>query len=196
MRFRIIPAKNDDEHIAMIACAIVEAIGRDVTLDLAGSPDSVPLVYSVFASLAAREDTQYSYKNALVALDSDDEIAGIIISYDGALLSDLRRPFIEMANKVLGTEFDEATLAPETSSDEIYLDTLCVFERYRGNGLGAKLIDAAAKRHKASGKPLGLLVDYDNAGARNLYVKMGFESVGERPFAGTMMEHMQLFADK
>lgn len=195
MRFRIIPAKNEDEHIAMIACAIVEAIGHEVTLGLAGSPDRVPLVYSVFASLARREDTQYSYRNALVALDSDDEIAGIIISYDGARLYELRRVFIETANNVLGTEFDENTLDPETSSDEIYLDTLCVFERYRGNGLGAKLIEAAAKRHKASGKPVGLLVDYDNPRARSLYVKLGFVPVGERPFAGTMMEHMQLLAD-
>ena len=195
MRFHIVPARNNEEHTAMIACAIVEAIGQDIALGLAGSPDRIPLVYGVFASLAGREDTQYSYRNALVALDSDDEIAGIIISYDGARLRELRKAFIELANNVLGTDFDEATLAEETSPDEIYLDPLCVFDRYRGQGLGGKLIEAAAKRHKASGKPLGLLVDHDNPGARNLYVKMGFKPVGERPFAGTMMEHMQLLDD-
>lgn len=195
MRFRIVPAKNNEEHTAMIACAVVEAIGDELAIHLAGSPDRVPLVYGVFASLAAREDSQYSYRNALVALDPDDEIAGIIVSYDGARLHELRKAFIELANKVLGTEFDEATLEDETSADEIYLDSLCVFERYRGQGLGRKLIEAAARYHKSSGKPLGLLVDYDNPGARNLYVKLGFKPVGERPFAGTVMEHMQLLGD-
>ncbi|MBO5267141.1 MAG: GNAT family N-acetyltransferase [Muribaculaceae bacterium] len=195
MRFRIVPAKNSEEHVAMIACAVVEAIGDELALHLAGSPDRIPLVYAVFSSLAMREDTQYSYKNALVALDPDDEVAGIIVCYDGARLHELRKAFIDLANKTLGTDFDEATLADETSDDEIYLDSLCVFERYRGQGLGAKLIQAAAKRHKESGKPLGLLVDYDNPRARKLYVKLGFRSVGERPFAGTVMEHMQLLDD-
>lgn len=192
MRYRIVPAKNNEVHTAMIACAIVEAIGPEIAQQLAGSPDNLPLVYSVFASLAAREDTQYSYRNALIALDSDDEIAGVVVSYDGSRLHELRRPFIEAANGILGTEFDEATMADETSADEIYLDSLCVFGPYRGEGLGRKLVEAAAKQHKSSGKPLGLLVDYDNPGARSLYVKLGFKSVGERPFAGTVMEHMQL----
>jgi len=192
MIYSILPARNIAEHTDKIACAVVEAIGMDIARNLAGSPDNIHSVYRVFALLAAREDTQYSYRNTLVALTSDDEVAGVIVSYDGARLHELRKPFIETANRILGTKFDETTLEDETSDDEIYLDSICVFEPYRGQGLGRKLIEAAADRHKDSGKPLGLLVDYDNPGARSLYVKLGFKPVGQRPFAGTVMEHMQL----
>lgn len=124
-------------------------------------------------------------------LDPEENVAGVIISYDGALLHPMRERFVEVANEVLGLDIRAEEMHDETSADEIYLDTLCVFEQYRRRGLARKLIQAAVDLHAASGKPVGLLVDYDNPNARALYASIGFRSVGERPFAGVMMEHMQ-----
>lgn len=191
MEFKITSALPT--HAPYIADAIMAAVGEEICLDFAGNDAGrLPLVCDTFSRLAAMDDTQYSYRNTLVALAPDGEPAGLIICYDGADLHSLRERFVSVANEILDAGLDSSEMADETSPDEIYLDTLCVFAPYRRQGLAEKLIAAAAARHAASGKPLGLLVDYDNPGARRLYVRCGFESKGERPFAGVMMEHMQL----
>jgi len=43
-----------------------------------------------------------------------------------------------------------------------------------------------------SNETLGLLVDKDNPAAKKLYLKLGFEFVGNKTFAGKQMEHLQL----
>lgn len=187
--FKIIPARRGDAD--SIADAVIAAVGDEITLNFAGSEQRLPLVKETFRRLAARDDSQYSYRNSLVALDDEGNVAGVIVSYDGEELHYLRKAFINVANEVLSLDIKEEEMPDETSADEIYLDSLCVFPKYRGVGLAKRLIEAADLAHKDSGKPLGLLVDYDNPKARKLYVSLGFESVGQRPFAGTEMEHMQ-----
>ena len=187
-KFNIIPARRGDAP--EIAKAVVSAIGEEIAEKFAGSPDRLPLVYEMFERLAARDDSQYSYRNALVALDPDRQVAGVIVSYDGEELHYLRKAFISVAHQVLGLEIDEAEMVDETSPDEIYIDSLCVFPPYRGKGLGARLINAVVESAAEKGKPVGLLVDYDNPKARKLYASVGFESNGHRPFALVEMEHM------
>ncbi len=123
------------------------------------------------------------------------ERAGAIICYDGADLERLRQPFIDEANRLLGWDITAAQMKPETSDDEMYLDSLMVLPKFRRQGLGRKLIGKAAEKAAIARKPLGLLVDFDNPSARNLYAGAGFKNVGKRPFAGKMMEHMQLPTD-
>lgn len=191
--YKIIPARRADAD--SIASAIIAAVGEEIAQGLAGSKERMPLVVETFRRLAARDDSQYSYRNSLVALDEEGNVAGVIVSYDGEELRYLRKAFVRVANEVLGMDIKEGDIPDETSPDEIYLDSLCVFPPYRGKGIAKMLIKAAADAHKKSGKPLGLLVDYDNPRARRLYSSLGFKSVGERPFAGTVMEHMQLATD-
>ena len=45
--------------------------------------------------LVEREDSQYSYRNTLVAMDAD-RVVGISVSYDGGLLHELRRGIIRV----------------------------------------------------------------------------------------------------
>lgn len=179
------------EHAPDIARAVIMAIGPEIELSLAGSTDRLHLVAETFTELAGRPDTQYSYLNTLVALAPDGRVAGVLVSYDGARLLTLRRAFFDTARRLLGLSFDD-TLEPETSTDEIYLDSLAVFPQWRGHGLARRLIDAAAGRHSSAGKPLGLLVEPDNTRARSLYTALGFRDAGMRPFAGVSMHHMQL----
>lgn len=180
---KIIPAAEADAPF--LAEAIMTAIGREVCADIA--PD-LERLQAVFARCAARADSQYSYRNALVALGPGDTRAGAIIGYDGALLHQLRQIFVDEYNAEFGTALKEADFDDETDPTEIYIDTLMVRPEFRRQGIGAQLIAAFGERH--THKPLGLLVDFSNPNARALYVKSGFSPAGPRPFCGTMMEHM------
>ncbi len=180
---------------SLIADAILEAIGPDITGNLAGDNNTEQDVHSLFARLAARDDTQYSYLNSRIARDDNGDPMGVCISYDGARLKELRRPFFIEANHNLGwniTPEEVEALPGETEPDEFYLDTLMTLPSFRGKGVGRALIDDAAKKASKSGKPLGLLCDTDNTRARGLYESAGFRNIGLRPFAGHMMNHMQI----
>ena len=187
---RIRPGRPSDA--ADIATAIIIAVGDEITEAFAGTHDRVPLVHDMFRQLAGRTDSQYSYKNVLVAEDAaTGRTAGLIIGYDGARLLTLRRVFFRQAKETLGLEYDDS-LEPETSDDEVYLDTLAVFPDFRGRKIAGRLIAAAIEHFAPLGKPVGLLVDPDNPRAEHLYLSLGFRRVDERPFAGVMMHHMQV----
>lgn len=172
-----------------IADAIVMAVGDEITRSFAGKDHTVQDVKELFTHLAQMDNSQYSYKNTLVATTPADEVMGLIISYDGALLHPLRKIFISAAKDEL--DYDLVNLADETSDDEVYLDTLAVYDKFRGNGIASALINAAIERAKPLNKPVGLLVDKSNNRARRLYESLGFRQVDERPFAGEMMDHLQ-----
>lgn len=183
------------EDAPLIADAILGAVGEEITMRLAGETHTRDDIHDLFARLARREDTQYSYLNTRIAKDKEGVPLGVCISYDGGNLKRLRRPFFAEANATLGwgltpQEIDD--LPGETDSDEFYLDTLMTLPSYRGHGVGEALIRDAAIKAKNSHKPLGLLCDTDNDRARRLYDRVGFTSVGMRPFAGHMMTHMQI----
>lgn len=176
-----------------IARAVIMAFGDEIALAFAGSADRLPLVDRLFTDLAARDDSQYSYLNAVVAESAaDGTVAGVVVAYDGAGLHSLRRAFIAEAALTLGLEFDEKTMDDETSPDEVYLDSLAVFPEFRRRGLAETLIGAAKEKARAAGKPLGLLCDPPNVNARRLYERLGFTFRDQRPFAGTMMDHLQM----
>ena len=149
-------------------------------------------VEDLFCALAARDDSQYSYRNALVAEEETGKPLGAVVGYDGARLDELRRVFIEEAGKRLGVPFNPVEMGDETSADEFYLDSLAVFPGSRGKGVGGKLLLALAERAHAAGKPAGLLCDKENVRAEALYTRLGFRYVGDRPFAGMLMRHLQL----
>lgn len=190
MKFNIIPAKRSDAPF--IAKTVLTAIGEELTLNIAGKPARLPLVNEVFTNLAAMDNSQYSYHNTLVAVTPDGKLAGAVVYYDGDKLHTLREAFVKEANRLLGWNITQDDFTDETSSDEVYLDSLMVLPEYRNQGLGAKLIGEVRREAQSAGKPLGLIVDFDNPTARRLYARLGFRSVGRRPFAGKEMEHMQI----
>lgn len=189
-KFTVYPATRED--CDYIAEGIMTAVGKEICDDLADKllPDAGS-VKELFSSLAASEKSQYSYKNSFIAYDSNRKKAGVIIAYDGAMLHTLRRAFVELYNVMCGTDAKESDFDDETSSDEIYIDTLMVSPKYRRQGIGFLLINEVEKKFKESGKPIGLIVDHDNINAQNLYMKSGFSIKGRRKFCGVEMQHMQ-----
>lgn len=90
---KIIPARPEDSRL--IGKSVVDAIGIEIAESLAGDKHSVDDVVDMFAMLAEREDSQYSYTNTLVAIDDDGKPVGVCIGYDGARLHELRKAFLK-----------------------------------------------------------------------------------------------------
>lgn len=161
-------------------------VGRVVLMAL--HYDETHPLASIFAELASREMSQYSYRNALVA-EVDGSVVGAIIGYDGARLEELRKPLFELMVEKLG---NVPNVEDETSAGEFYLDSLAVLPQYRGCGVGGALLSAARDRAFAAGhKRVGLIVDFENPRAEALYKSLGFERVNATKFLGHDMWHMQ-----
>lgn len=173
-----------------IAEIIQMALHEEGCEALAGGKERLPLLQQLFTALCCMENSQYSYRNTLVAEDEAGNIAGAIVSYDGARLHELRRAFIAKANEMLGYDLREDDFDDETSPDEIYLDSMAVYPAFRGRGLARRLMNAAMDSHKDAGKQFGLLCAPGNDNAYALYERLGFTEVGMRPFAGIDMHHM------
>lgn len=178
-----------------IGKAIVAAITPDLVLEsfnpYTPTPAKEEEYVRFFTSLAELEDSQYSYRNTLVAVNSQDEVQGVIIGYDGALLHKLRNVFVNEIYRQLGVRLPEP-LPDETSPDEFYIDTLAVIPAARKQGIGASLLRAMIEHgHQSTGKPVGLLVDKTNQKARSLYEKVGFRKKDERLFFEELMDHLQ-----
>ena len=76
--------------------------------------------------------------------------------------------------------------------NEWYLDTISVDERFRGMGIGSKLLDALPEVAKASGKQaLGLNVDFDNPGRESYTQAKAFKDVTTMTISGHLYNHMQ-----
>lgn len=187
---KIIPATP--EHAPAIADAILMALGEETCRRFNTPSNPLYNTRELFRRCAASDDSQYSWRNTLVAVDDDDRVLGLVVSYDGARLDELRRRFLDEFDNMHGFRID-ARMTQETTPDEWYIDSLAVWPWCRGRGTAKALIEAAAERGKATtGKPTGLLVDKTNHRARGLYNRMGFQPDGERRFAGELMDHMLL----
>lgn len=181
MDIKIREATKSDSRL--IAQVITMAIGYDLAEDYAGDD-----VIKVLGEAAETENAQYSYRNALIA-EVDGKPAGAIIGYDGGRLNELREASLSVIRKYHpGLEINE----DETESGEFYLDSIGVLPEYRGLGIATMLINTMIDRQIKHGHNcFGLLVDFDNKNAEMLYIKLGFTYVGDRPFFGHMMKHLQ-----
>lgn len=185
---KIVEAEKKDAQL--IGEVVATAVGDEIVENFA-YPKTKTDVLRLFSNLAARDDSQYSYKNTLKAIADDGTPMGFIVGYDGGRLGELRKAFFEEVRSVLDREM-EGEIADECQPDEYYLDSLAVFPEYRGKGVARELIRAMSHRASSNKKPLGLLCDKNNAKARRLYDSLGFLPVGETPFAGEIMDHLQI----
>ena len=179
------------EQAAEIADLIMTAMTDECCLYFCGEGNGLEDFRKMMTMLVEREDSQYSYRNTLVAMD-DSRIAGISVSYNGGLLHQLRRGFIEGAKEYLGK--DHGNMEDETQAGELYLDSLAVLPDYRRQGIATSLVLATKKRADLLGLPyVGLLVDTANPKGQLFYDSIGFRQVDEnRIWGGHSMKHLIL----
>ena len=126
------PATPEDAPI--IAAALTMALGKETMKLYCGEN-----YQDVLEELVRMENTQYSYRNALVA-DVNGTPAGAIVGYDGARLHELRRPTLRRIEERTGQTFEG--VEDETHPGEYYLDSLGVLPEYRRLGIGGRLLTA------------------------------------------------------
>ena len=188
---KIVPASI--EQAESIASLIMLAMNHECCQNFAGPSHTLEDFHRMMTTLVRRDDSQYSYRNAMVALDdttSDSKpvVAGVIVGYDGADLHRLREAFLQAAKEFLDQDF--RGMDDETQAGEYYIDSLAVNESFRHQGLATlllkKLIDQKGRK-----QPIGLLVDKGNPGAERLYRSLGFEFVNDATWGGHEMRHLQ-----
>ncbi len=182
---KIIVREATINDVAMIASAVAMAIGdKEALRNYCGEN-----YLSVLEDIAHVDNTQYSWRRALVA-EVDGKVAGAVVGYDGALLESLREGSFRIISAHVGRV---PTIADETEAGEFYLDSVGVLPEFRDMGIGRALV--AAMRDKAFSEGherVGLIVDYDNPRAEALYASLGFKRVGEKIFFGHRMKHLQV----
>ena len=175
---------------AEIASLIMMAMTDDCCLYFCGDSYGLEDFRQMMTMLVEREDSQYSYKNTLVAMDAS-KVVGITVSYDGGRLHELRRAFIEAAKEQIGK--DHSGMDDETQAGELYLDSLAVLPEYRCRGIAKLLIRATKEKANCFGLPcVGLLVDKTNITGEALYSSVGFQYVNDNQWGGHPMKHLIL----
>lgn len=143
-----------------------------------------------FVKMIAAKVNQYSYENCWVMEEAGMLIAAALV-YDGARLNELRNPVIDEIRKSFNSDFNPED---ETQAGEYYIDCIAVNPSQQGKGIGSKMLNFLIDEYvNKNNEVLGLLVDKNNPQAKKLYIKSGFEVVGDTIFAGKEMEHLQIW---
>ena len=143
-------------------------------------------------NLIGKKANQYSYENCWV-IEMENEVVAVAVVYDGAKLHELRAPVAQAVKSMFNRDFNPED---ETEAGEYYIDSIGVAPHQQGKGLGAKLLQFLIDTYVYKrNETLGLLVDKENPDAKKLYLKLGFEVVGEKILVGKNMEHLQFKPD-
>ncbi len=161
---------------------------EEITCNFVGR-DKIAEIKRLLTQLAGRPANQYSYEFTWLA-EEEGLIAGSATIYDGARLHELRRPVAKLVEATFHKEF---LPEDETGPGEWYLDCIGVNSAMQGRGVGSRLLDFLIEKYvREQGGTIGLLVEKTNPDAKRLYLKKGFKMVGEKQFAGKLMEHLQI----
>lgn len=180
----IIVREATPNDAATIAQAVAMAIGDEVALHNYCGDDYT----AILSAIAHREHTQYSWQYALIA-ECDGLPAGAIVGYNGADLYSLREGTFATLRELIGRV---PSIVDETEAGEYYLDSVGVLPQFRGMGIGRALITTFCDKVFNEGhERVGLIVDYDNPHAKELYTSLGFQRVGTKLFFGHKMWHLQ-----
>ena len=123
---------------------------------------------------AAREDGNFSYRNAVVA-EEDGEVVAMVLAYR---LPDVGEDAVlDEVPEVLRPLLELELLAPGT----FYVNGLATLPGYRGRGLASRLLEAArALAAEAGCDELSIQVFEQNEGALRLYERHGYRIVARR----------------
>ncbi|WP_343531427.1 GNAT family N-acetyltransferase [Pedobacter sp.] len=140
------------------------------------------------SSLTEENGNQYSYENCWV-VECENEIVAAALVYNGAKLHELREPVARKIKSMFKQDFNPED---ETEAGEYYIDCVGVNPNQQGKGIGSKIFQFLIDEYVLQqNETLGLLVDQENPNAKRLYLKLGFEVVGEKTLAGKKLEHLQ-----
>lgn len=145
----------------------------------------------VLTDAIADPDYRYSYTRGIVE-EIDGKMAGVAFGYTDEEEPMIDLPLADILEKHELPRDQYLFIDKETLPNEWYLDTISVSEKFRGKGIGSKLLEALPMlAEKANRTIIGLSVDQQNPQAKKLYERHGFEVVEETEISGHQYEHMQ-----
>ena len=123
--------------------------------------------------------------------ECNGEIRGLLLCYAAKDIKELSRNMqksfkelykklgfnkvFKMVRRMLINRFN-----PKLEKDEYFVSTLAVYESYRGQGIGKKLLEHAEVTAKLKGfNKLSISVEISNTRAREIYIKFGFKEKKE-----------------
>lgn len=135
------------------------------------------------AQLWQAEAGSYSYRNAQVLRNADDELIALVFHYSAGYGAQLQiSDDFEVGTLALdGTILRERQyqldfLFPHVPKNAWYLRTIAVHEDYRDRQLGARMLAQVCYAAREAGyASLHVDVDSGNAGALRFYIRDGFE---------------------
>lgn len=142
-------------------------------------------------SLAAMDDTLYSWRNACIA-QCDGTDAAVLISYDGASYAAASAKTFAYIRDHGGEDFTGMT--HEAVAGEWYIDTLAVMPEFRRRGIAVQLLHHAISlgRQNPHTQKTTLYVDPDHPWVVDLYTSVGFRAEGEAFIFGQTFRKMSV----
>ncbi|MDR0921781.1 MAG: GNAT family N-acetyltransferase [Lactobacillales bacterium] len=176
--------EKDKENLAQLVMIILRQMELSLVAEL-GEETVVDLLEQAIL----QDGYRYSYKRALVAT-VEGKVAGVAFGYTNEEESTIDVVFQQLLKEKTGLD-QKLFTDSEVLGEEWYLDSIAVYDSFRGHGAGSKLLSALPEVAKESGKKVvGLNVDLENPKAQKLYEKTGFVTVGEMEIAGHKYHHM------
>lgn len=126
--------------------------------------------FEVGIARAARDDADFSWRNAVV-IEDGGRVAAALVTYP---IGDEPEP-LDGLGPIVGTlqALENRALGSQ------YVNVLAVYPEFRRRGYGRRLLREAERR--AGTRPLSLIVENGNAAARRLYEDFGFRVAAEVP---------------
>ncbi|MHC5227152.1 GNAT family N-acetyltransferase [Enterococcus sp. LJL99] len=178
--------KKDGQAIAPLILVIL----KDMELPLLDIVSEETIV-EILSEALGDPTYRYGFERGIV-YEVEGEIAGVAFGYPSEDEPQIDEPLKKVLKKYDLPEDVQLFVDPETLPDEWYLDTISVNEKFRGTGIGSKLLNALPDIAKRDGKKIiGLNVDQANPAAKKLYARKGFETVEEMTLSGHLYDHMQ-----
>ena len=178
--------KEDGAAVAKLILVILKDMELDF-LEEFGEEQALEAIAACFEDPTYR----FGYARGLVE-EIDGEIAGAVFGYPANKEAIIDLP-LQKYLRAQGIEDEvQMFIDPEAFTNEWYLDSIAVDERFRGQGIGSKLLTAVDRLATHEGvKVIGLNVDKANPNAKRLYLRDGFKDVGEIVISGHVYDHMQ-----
>ena len=163
------PARKSD---AVALAALIDIAGEGLPVHFwSQMKEPRQSVFEFGRSRAARDEGNFSYKNATIA-GVDGEVAACLVDYplddpydtgDLNELPEIVRPLVELESKAPGSW---------------YINVVAAFPEFRGQGIGARLLALAEDHGRAQGaRQASIIVASENQGAMRLYAHTGYAEV-------------------
>jgi ribosomal protein S18 acetylase RimI-like enzyme len=183
MTLHIRRAKPEDAVFAVPL--IIAAIG-EIAKQMTGETDPIAVEQELIG-LFKREDNRHSYLHTFVA-ERQNVVIAVMVLYSGfdALTLDINliRWLSQKSGKLV-------SIPPEARQNEYYIDTVCVHQDFRGQGIGRLLLAYAEGVARDVGySKIVLNVEPEKETAIRLYERVGYQIAEPWEIYGETFHHM------